>query len=100
MSGRILSLPEMRDIVVALRKGESLEAMAERFKFSRSGMGNIIEKHFGVNVKTIRAGVKISLVLRRAIDLHQIQQVSTDQLLHHYFTRHREGWLRLLFGEG
>lgn len=99
MSGRILSLPEMRDIVVALRKGESLEAMAERFKFSRSGMGNIIEKHFGVNVKTIRAGVKISLVLRRAIDLHQIQQVSTDQLLHHYFTRHREGWLRLLFDD-
>lgn len=99
MSGRILSLPEMRDIVVALRKGESLEAMAERFKFSRSGMGNIIEKHFGVNVKTIRAGVKISLVLRRAIDLHQIQQVSTDQLLYHYFTRNREGWLRLLFDD-
>lgn len=99
MSGRILSLPEMRDIVVALRKGESLEAMAERFKFSRSGMGNVIEKHFGVNVKTIRAGVKISLVLRRAIDLHQLVQISADRLLKYHFTQRREGWLRLLFDD-
>lgn len=99
MSGRILSLPEMRDIVVALRKGESLEVMAERFKLSASGMGNIIERHFGVNVKTIRAGVKISLVLRRAIDLHQIVQFCPQRLLKYHFTHRREGWLRVLLDD-
>jgi hypothetical protein len=96
MSGRILNFIEVRDVVVALRKGESMEALAARFDVSPSGIKTMILKQLGLNIKTIRAGVKVSLVLRQAVDLHQLLYCDAGRLLKQHFTQRKEGWLRIL----
>lgn len=98
--GRQLNMVEMRDSVVAIRRGDSLEAIAKGFGMCRSTYSDIFTRTFGTTAKDVRGGIPVSLVLKRPVDIETFGIVDNrHDILHHLFNIRKEGCTRLLFSD-
>ncbi len=98
--GRQLNLLEMRDSIVSIRQGMDLCDIAKRFNMPASTYRDIFQRTFGTTAKSVRQGLPVSLVLKRAIDIETLGIVDNRKdILHHLFNIRKEGNTRLLFSD-